>query len=402
MNIRIFSSAPCGQIAAPPSKSDVHRLLLCAGLAKGKSVIENVQLSDDIKATLNCLEAMGVKWQKAGNTVIVEGTDVCSISEKKELFCNECGTTIRFFIPLCLLSNNEFTIFGSERLLKRPLTVYEDICKEQNICFENDGEKIKLKGKLSPGEYKIKGNISSQFISGLLFALPLLNGDSVIKIIPPFESKPYVKMTLSALSRSGIEINQKDEFAFEIKGNQTYKPINCKAEGDWSNAAFLYALKAMGNDLQINGLNDDSLQGDKICVSHFEKLKNGYAEIDLSDSPDLAPILFAFAGMNKGAKFTGVSRLRIKESNRISKTAEELSKFGIKLDEYDDYVIVEGGTLHPPKESLNGQNDHRIVMTEAVLLTKFGGVIEGAEAVKKSYPDFFDDLQKIGVNALFN
>ncbi len=402
MNIRIFPSAPCGQITAPPSKSDAHRLLLCAGLAKGKSIIENVQLSEDIKATLNCLEVMGAKWQKTGNTETIEGTNVCSISGKKELFCNECGTTIRFFIPLCLLSDNEFTIFGSERLLKRPLTVYEDICKEKNIYFENDGEKIRLKGKLSSGEYKIKGNISSQFISGLLFALPLLKGDSIIKIIPPFESKPYVNMTLSVLSRSGIEISQKDELTFEIKGNQSYNTINCRAEGDWSNAAFLYALKEMGNNLQIDGLSDNSLQGDKICISYFEMLKNGYAEINLSDCPDLAPILFAFAGINKGAKFTGIARLRIKESNRISKTAEELSKFGIKLKEYDDFVTVDGGEFHSPSEMLNGHNDHRIVMTEAVLLTKVGGVIDGAEAVKKSYPDFFEDLQKLGVKLQYD
>lgn len=397
MNIKISPCKPQGKIIAPPSKSDAHRLLVCAGLANGESRIDNIALSNDIKATLGCLEAMGAQWSQTDTGIIIRGTDPTKAASGREIFCNECGTTIRFFIPLCLLSDTPCKVTGSERLLARPLTVYEEICNSQGIEFSNNGKAISLKGRLSAGEYVVKGNISSQFISGLLFALPLLEGDSTIKIIAPFESRPYVDMTLSVLKLAGIVINKADDLTFEIPGNQTYRPFNRTVEGDWSNAAFPYALKAMGNNIEIEGLKADSLQGDKCCVKHFDELKAGTPTIDLSDCPDLAPILFAFAGMHNGATFTGTARLKIKESDRIGEMAEELIKFGIRLTEGDNTVTVEGGNFHAPSDILYGHNDHRIVMTMAVLLTATGGTISGTEAVNKSYPDFFTELHKTGV-----
>lgn len=400
MTVTISPCNPQGKINVPPSKSDAHRLLVCAGLSEGESKIENIALSNDIKATLGCLENMGAQWRECEGGIIINGTDPRK-ADVKSIFCNECGTTIRFFIPLCLLNESETTVTGSEKLLTRPLTVYEEICKEQGIYFNNDGKKITLKGKLNAGEYVVKGNISSQFVSGLLFALPLLDGDSTIKILPPFESRPYVDMTLSVLKLAGIQVEHKNELEFYIKGNQSYKPFNRRVEGDWSNGAFPEALSAMGYDVETVGLRDDSLQGDKICREHFKALKAGTPTIDLSDCPDLAPILFAFAGMNNGAHFTGTARLKIKESDRVGEMSEELIKFGIELTDNENSVDVKGGVFNTPTEILKGHNDHRIVMTMAVMLTKTGGTIEGAEAVNKSYPDFFKDLESIGVKLTY-
>lgn len=400
MTVTISPCNPQGKINVPPSKSDAHRLLVCAGLSEGESKIENIALSNDIKATLGCLENMGAQWRECEGGIIINGTDPRK-ADVKGIFCNECGTTIRFFIPLCLLNESETTVTGSEKLLTRPLTVYEEICKEQGIYFNNDGKKITLKGKLNAGEYVVKGNISSQFISGLLFALPLLDGDSTIKILPPFESRPYVDMTLSVLKLAGIQVEHKNELEFYIKGNQSYKPFNRRVEGDWSNGAFPEALSAMGYGVETTGLRDDSLQGDKICREHFKALKAGTPTIDLSDCPDLAPILFAFAGMHNGAHFTGTARLKIKESDRVGEMSEELIKFGIELTDNENSVDVKGEVFNPPTEILKGHNDHRIVMTMAVMLVETGGTIEGAEAVNKSYPDFFRDLESIGVKLTY-
>jgi len=401
MKAVINPSKPRGVITAPPSKSDSHRLLIAAGLAKGRSVIKNIDISADIEASLRCLKALGADVSFKNNTAYVTGADI-RFAESAALDCGECGTSLRFFLPLCLVSGSEMRLTGSERLLSRPMTVYEDICRERNLAYENSGSGIKVRGPLAPGKFAVRGDISSQFVSGLLYALPLIGGKSTVEIIPPFESRPYVDMTLAVLKKAGIEIMQTDAFTFEIDGPHEYKPLCETAEGDWSNAAFIYALKYLGFDVDVSGVDPGSLQGDRVCVDLFEKLSLGYTEADLSDCPDLAPVLFTFAGMNKGARFTGTRRLEIKESDRVAAMACELKKAGIEIEQGENEVIIHPEGFHAPSEALCGHNDHRIVMSLAVMCAVTGGEIDGAQAVAKSWPAFFEVLKSAGVEIQYD
>ncbi|MBR6657933.1 MAG: 3-phosphoshikimate 1-carboxyvinyltransferase [Oscillospiraceae bacterium] len=385
-----------GIMEAPPSKSMAHRLLICGGLSEGKSVIKGISSSEDMKATLDCLSAIGAKYEIDGDTVTITGADIRNIPKDAVLRCRESGSTLRFFIPICLLDGKTFTLTGSEKLLSRPLSVYEDIFKKQGITFEAEPDKIKIGGKLNSGNYKIKGNISSQFITGLLFVLPLMEKDSVIQLIPPVESLSYINLTIEALSVFGIRIEWQDEKTLFVKGGQSYKAANAKVEGDYSNAAFFAALNELGSEIEMTGLNPKSLQGDKVYEKNFALLGKGTPTINISDCPDLGPILFAVAAVKGGGVFTGTRRLKIKESDRASAMAEELSKFGVAVTVHEDSVVVYPHDFHAPTEILCGHNDHRIVMSCAVLLTLTGGKIEGAEASRKSLPDFFERLEKLG------
>lgn len=397
MRLSIEKSSPTGIIKAPASKSASHRLLICAGLSEGRSVISNMAYSEDIKATLRCLDAIGCKTEIKDDTVTVDGiSDYSSIGEKI-LDCGESGSTLRFFIPICLLGVGKVKLTGSKKLLSRPLNVYEKICKEQNIKMSVSENKITLDGKISADTFEVQGNVSSQFISGLLFALPLLKRKSIIKIIPPFESRPYVDMTLDAMKKFGVKAEFSDSLTLTVEGGQQYVPQNMAVEGDWSNAAFFYAFKESGADIEITGTDINSLQGDKICVEYLKKMKDGFCTVDLADCPDLAPILFAFAAKNKGAKFLNTDRLRMKESDRISCMENELKKMGASLVEENNSVTVPECELHRPDEIISGNNDHRIVMSMAYLLSFTGGEIDGYEAVRKSFPDFFGVLEKAGV-----
>ena len=381
---------------APPSKSMAHRLLICGGLSEGKSVIKGISSSEDMKATLDCLSAIGAKYEIDGDTVTITGADIRNIPENAVLRCRERGSTLRCFIPICLLDGKTFTFTGSEKLLSRPLSVYKEIFEKQGIYFETTAEKITLGGKLKSGVFEIPGNISSQFITGLLFVLPLLEEESKIKLIPPVESRSYINLTLEALSVFGIEVEWQDENTLFIKGGQSFKAAEAKVEGDYSNAAFFEALNVLGSEIKMTGLEPKSLQGDKIYEKYFPLLEKGEKNIDISDCPDLGPILFAVAAAKNGGTFTGTKRLKIKESDRASAMAEELSKFGTKVTVNEDSVIIDASEFHAPAETLSGHNDHRIVMSCAVLATLTGGKIEGAEAARKSLPDFFERLKKLG------
>ena len=385
-----------GIMEAPPSKSMAHRLLICAGLSEGKSVIEGVSSSEDMKATLDCLAAIGAKYEIEGEKVTLTGADIRNIPENAVLRCRESGSTLRFFIPICLLDGKTFTFTGSEKLLSRPLSVYKEIFEKQGIYFEASADKISLGGKLKSGVFEIPGNISSQFITGLLFVLPLLEEESKIKLIPPVESRSYINLTLEALSVFGIKVEWQDENTLFINGGQNYKATEAKVEGDYSNAAFFEALNLLGSEIEITGLEPKSLQGDKIYEKYFPLLEKGEKNIDISDCPDLGPILFAVAAAKNGGTFTGTKRLKIKESDRASAMAEELSKFGTRVTVNEDSVIIDASEFHAPSETLSGHNDHRIVMSCAVLSTLTGGKIEGAEASRKSLPDFFERLKKLG------
>lgn len=400
MNVHIFPGKLQGNIVAPPSKSMAHRMLICAGLCAGQSCrIDGISGSDDVSATLHCLQAMGASYRKEGESVYITGSDIKSLSHNIVLDCHESGSTLRFLIPLCLLNGarSTVTLTGSAKLLSRPLGVYETICKNQNITYLPRETDLSVCGQLSSGEYRIPGNISSQFISGLLFALPLCDGDSVIDIMPPIESRSYLDLTIEALSLFGVTVNWKDERTLIIKGGQRYHaPESTSVEGDYSNAAFFAALSVLGNDVTVSGLSENSHQGDKAYIRYFEMLNKGTPTIHIGDCPDLGPILMAVACAKNGAVFTGTKRLKIKESDRGNAMATELSKFGVSVKVHEDSIVVYPLQFHAPTEPLCGHNDHRIVMSLATLLTRTGGDILGAEAVKKSLPEYFIMLQSLG------
>lgn len=415
MRVKIGKGTARGIVQAPPSKSMAHRLLICAGLADGTSVIHGIATSEDVLATIDCLQALGIRCELEKDTAVVYGrklNELCrdtAADEKTEerqkqenlvrtLRCRESGSTLRFFIPICLAAGGKTAFCGSGRLMERPQSVYRKICEEQQILFRQDETGILTEGKLKAGNFSLAGDISSQFISGLLFALPQLETDSTIQIQPPVESRSYIEMTLSALAAFGIEAGWKDENVLYVKGGQKFMPQELAVEGDYSNAAFFEALNVIGGQVSIGNLNENSLQGDRVYRRLFEDLKQKKkTEINISDCPDLGPILFAVAAAVGGGTFSGCKRLKIKESNRGEVMASELKKFGVKVHVGEDEVDVEGTCIHPPETILDGHNDHRIVMSCAVLLTLTGGEIQGAEAVTKSFPDFFEKLTSLGI-----
>ena len=398
MKVTFTPSRLCGTVEAPPSKSMAHRMLICAGLADGVSTVRGISESEDVSATLRSLEALGVSYEKNGTTVTVHGTDVRKSLPKTELFCNESGSTLRFFLPLCLLSGNAATLSGTEKLLSRPLSVYEAICKEQGILYSQGKRSVTVKGKLASGEYKIPGNISSQFITGLLFALPLCDGDSILHILPPIESRSYLELTLEALRAFGVTVVWQDERSLFIKGNQHYHATDVAVEGDYSNAAFFSALPLFGHSVDVTGLSETSRQGDKAYIKFFEMLAKGTPTVHIGDCPDLGPVLMAVAAAKNGAVFTGTKRLRIKESDRGAAMADELAKFGVSVMVHEDSIVVYPIGFHAPKEPLCGHNDHRIVMALSTLLSSLGGEIVGAEAVRKSLPEYFDLMKSLGAD----
>lgn len=347
-------------------------------------------------ATLDLLYGLGASFQKEGNRVQICGIDPHTAKQRTELSCRECGSTLRFFIPICLLSSEKMTLCGSERLFARSLGVYEALCRERGFYWKQEKASVTVQGPLRGGEFTVAGNVSSQFISGLLFALPLCKEDSVIRILPPLESRPYIDMTIEALAQFGVVAAWKDELTLSVKGNQTYCACDLAVEGDYSNAAFFEALRALGHEITVENLNPASLQGDKIYLQYFSELERGTPTLSIRHCPDLGPILIALAAAKNGALLTDTERLRIKESDRGAAMAEELSKFGVQVEVRENEIFIPKATLVPPKEELCGHNDHRIVMALAVLLTKTGGVINGAQAVKKSLPEFFTMLQSLG------
>lgn len=394
MTVTIKKSKASGTISAPPSKSMAHRALICGALS-GRSEISNVEYSNDILATLDCLESLGAVIEKNDNIVNIGDFNPL---EKKDatLDCRESGSTLRFMIPLCMMSGSKITLIGSKRLFERNLTIYEDIAKQNNIVFEKGEGSLTVCGKLCSGYYKVAGNISSQFISGLLFALPLLSDDSTVEITGEYESEPYVDLTLKSLSDFGVII-EKCNRIYKIKGNQTYKSQKMTVEGDYSNAAFLDGFNLLGGNVTVTGLDSNSLQGDKVYKQMYKGLQNGEKQFDLSNCPDLAPVMFAVSAYLGGAHFTGTRRLKIKESDRAQVMQQELKKFGVRVDVGENDVTVYGGELKAPCETLCGHNDHRIVMALSLLCTITGGSINEAESVAKSYPDFFDKIKSLGI-----
>lgn len=398
MKVKILPSKTSGEVSAPPSKSFAHRYLIGSVLSRGKCVIKNIADSDDISATLSCIEQLGGSVTKDGNIVTVIPTNEKQI-ENAVFDCKESGSTLRFFIPVVLATGaKNCTFSGSERLLARGIKEYEKLFENSDVIIKSDKKSIEVNGKLTAGNYEISGEVSSQYTTGMLFALSVLDGKSTLKITGNAESRAYVDMTIKVLKDFGADIAEPEKNFFEINGKGRLSPGEFTVEGDWSNAAFLIALSRLVGTISVSGLNENSVQGDRFSSVAFDALDGENAEIDLKDCPDLAPILFAYAAYKNGGKFTNTRRLRVKESDRANVMAEELKKFGANVKVYENSVEIEKTQLKPPIVPLCGHNDHRIVMALSVLAAVFGAEIDGAEAVNKSYPDFFRVIKKAGVN----
>lgn len=388
---------PCklkGNIAAPPSKSMAHRYLIGGALSKEICHISGVDYSEDILASIDCLKALGAEITVNNDTVTINPENFMK-RENVVLNCRESGSTLRFFIPLCLCLGKEVTLTGSTRLFERPLDVYEELCREKNFLFKKDTNSLRICGNLKSGQYKIRGDISSQFITGLIFALVYLGENSTVEIMPPFESRSYINLTISALNAFGGDVEFVDEYNITIKKSKMHS-FSGKVEGDYSNAAFLDAFNYLSSEIDIQNLKTDSLQGDKVYKEYFEKISKGVPTLDISDCPDLAPVLIALASLKNGVLLTGTDRLKVKESDRGAAMHEELQKLGGGLVFGDNSITVPKQNLENKGIILDGHNDHRIVMAMSVMLSRLGGKINGCEAVKKSYPGFFEDIIKLG------
>lgn len=404
MDIQITPKMLHGVVTVPPSKSVAHRMIIAAALADGVSTISNLYPSVDILATIDCMRRLGAKIDFTDDTAVIEG--IKNIPDKAVLDCHESGSTLRFLIPVaCALGvNTEF--LGSAKLPQRPITPFTDEFPKHGITFDFGKAEIgctlpcSVSGKLSAGRFEIDGGLSSQFITGLMFALPLLNSDSEIVLTSHLNSKPYVDITLGVLRDFGCGISE-TERGYSIKGGQRLKPFSGKVEGDYSQAAFFRVANSLGSNLGIFGLNENSLQGDRkimeICDS-FDKSSGEPFEIDGSDIPDLVPILTILACFGKGTShITNVARLRFKECDRLNVTAECLNAIGGKVTAHDDSLEIEGvSELHGGE--IDGHNDHRIPMSMAVAATRCTSplVIRGAECVRKSFPNYFDVYKQLG------
>ena len=393
----IANFQPCrlaGKIDAPTSKSMAHRYLIGAALSGEKCTLSGVDYSQDILASMDCLAALGAKLTAEGDRVSLDPAGFMA-PEAPVLECRESGSTLRFFIPLALCLGRPVILRGSTRLLERPLGVYEDLCRENGFAFEKTAESVTVCGKLKSGTYEIPGGISSQFITGLIFALVYLGEDAVIRIKPPFESRSYIDLTLAALGSFGANVRFADPYTIEIQKSRLHGWCG-RIEGDYSNAAFLDAFNHIGSRVLVENLDPNSLQGDRVYGGYFSQIAQGVPTLDISDCPDLGPVLFALAAMKNGAVFTGTERLKAKESDRGLAMQQELRKLGGNLVIGDNQITVPKQELRYLGTPLSGHNDHRIVMAMSVILSQIGGTIEGVEAVRKSYPGFFQDIQKLG------
>ena len=401
MNITITPGKLSGCVTPPASKSQGHRLLLAAALAEGESVIAGLSMSKDIEATISCVRVLGAQVAQQGDSLHVAGCGGRFDSRHGLFFdCGESGSTLRFMIPISLAVAGGGSFTGQGRLMERPLKPYFDIFQEKDICYAQADGKAGLEGKLTPGEYRLPGDVSSQFVTGLLFALPLLDGESRIVITTPLESRAYVDMTLDALAQFGVTAHWEGEQTLLVPGNQRYQSTRVNVERDWSQAAFWYAVRALGSDVAVGGLNNASVQGDRVIAQQFAQLAvPGDVTLDVSQCPDLVPALAAMAAVRQGrTDIINAARLRIKESDRLAAVTGVLCKMGADVAEQPEGLCIVG------KESLAGGvgvdscNDHRIAMMAAVAATRCERpvTVMGAQCVTKSYPDFWEDYEKLG------
>lgn len=400
-SIKIKPSVLKGTVEIPPSKSLSHRAIICASLCnKGQSILKNIILSEDIEATVEGMKKLGAKITLLNKNAYIKTSE---ISTTPLINCRESGTTLRFLIPLSLVLTHSCRFFGSKKLFKRPLDVYYKIFDKQHIYYKtNDSYPLAIKGRLLPGAYKIPGNKSSQFISGLLLSLPLLENDSKITVTGNFESKSYVDMTADVMEKFGVHTEKSGEKTFFIKGKQIYKSTIYTIEGDYSQAAFFLVANELGNKIECLGLNNVSLQPDKKIINIIKKYKykNKVVTIDASQIPDLVPIIAVLASLKekRTTVIKNAGRLRLKESDRLKAISTELNKLGAQIRETEDCLIIKGRKSFNGSTKVNSWNDHRIAMSLAIAATKCKNeiILENHLAVNKSYPHFWEDYKSLG------
>lgn len=421
-DLKIIPSKLKGSVKIPPSKSMAHRAIICAALSDGICRIDNIDYSDDIIATINAMNSLGATIEKHDDYIEVVGIykNINKIKRNRIIDCNESGSTLRFLVPISLLFKGSNKFIGKGNLGKRPLTTYYNIFNDQGIkySYEENNLNLVVDGELKPGVFEVEGNISSQFITGLLFALPLLNGDSKIIITKEMESKGYIDLTLKAISDFGIEIINNNYSEFIIKGNQKYNARNYRVEGDYSQAAFFLCADGLGNNVLCRDLDLNSLQGDKEIIDILERMNvvfnaneiglsgevNGElisTVIDGSQCPDIIPVLSAVSALSKGTtEIINAGRLRIKECDRLSAITSELKKLGAQIIEKEDGLVITGVEKLQGGVEVWSHKDHRIAMTLAIASTmcKKPIIIKDYECVAKSYPSFFEDFKALGGN----
>ena len=401
-----------GEVTPPPSKSILHRYIIASSLAKGISKIENISYSDDIIATIEAMKKLGAKIEKNNNYLLIDGSktfDKEYLNNNSEIDCNESGSTLRFLFPLSIVKKNKISFKGKGKLFKRPLNPYFENFDKYKIKYSyiNENE-ILLDGELKSGEYEIDGNISSQFITGLLFSLPLLNENSKIIIRGKLESSSYIDITVDCLNKFGIKIINNSYQEFIIEGNQNYKSGDYEVEADYSQVAFFLVANSIGSNIKINGLNTNSLQGDKKIIDFISQIDNWNKEekliLDGSETPDIIPILSLKACTSKKEiEIVNIARLRIKESDRLKATVKELSKLGFDLLEKEDSILINSRKDFYKINNnslvyLSSHSDHRIAMTIAIALTCYNGeiILDNLDCVKKSYPNFWEVFLSLG------
>ena len=396
MHVTVYPCSLHGSVSAPPSKSHVHRLLIAAALCENETGIFCPGENEDIAATVRCLQALHAEIIREGDLYVVcRKSPLFQLSAGDALNCGESGSTLRFLLPLCACGSGETHLTGAGRLPSRPNGPLLEVLRIHRTKIEGDFLPLTVYGGLQSGDFSLPGNISSQYFTGLLFALPLLSGDSTLVYTSPLESMPYVDLTLSVLRQFGVCIEEIKN-GWKIPGNQRYtSPGNEEAEGDWSAAAFWLGANKLKNAVTVEGLNRDSCQGDKAIEGLLNQIGG---EIDVTDTPDLMPILSAVAAAvpGKTTRITGAARLRLKESDRISAMAKTIQALGGKAEELPDGLVIHGTNL--AGGTVDGQNDHRVVMSAAIAATACEDpvTILGAEAVNKSYPHFWGDFEALG------
>ena len=399
-----------GELSPPPSKSVLHRYIIVSSLAKGISKIENISFSEDIIATIEAMKKLGAKIEQKENYLLIDGSDTFkNLNENIEIDCNESGSTLRFLFPLSIVKENKVLFKGRGKLFKRPMTPYFENFEKYKIKHSYiDENKILLEGKLKAGIYEIDGNISSQFITGLLFSLPLLDGESKIIINGKLESSNYIDISLDCLSKFGIKIINNLYQEFIIEGNQSYRAGNYRTEADYSQAAFFLVANAIGSKIKINDLSKNSLQGDKKIIDFISEIDKWSSKdtliLDGSETPDIIPILSLKAAVSgKKIEIVNIERLRIKESDRLKATVEELSKLNFDLIEKKDSILInsrENFEVNKNEKivSLSAHSDHRIAMMIAIAATCYDGeiLLDNLDCVKKSYPNFWEVFLSLG------
>ncbi len=404
MNLQIKPHKLKGTVSIPSSKSITHRAIICAALAGGISNLSGIDYSKDIDATLQIMEAFGAHIKKGDSNVVLSG--IVSASHTSIADCCESGSTLRFLIPVAAALGIRTEFRGQGRLPQRPITPFIRELSQKGVTFHYDNTMpFLMEGKLQSGTFRLEGDISSQFITGLLFALPLLDGDSEIIMTSPLQSKPYVDLTIDCMQKFGVSVEETPEGNYKVRGNQTYQAANMQMEGDFSQAAFFYVANYLGNNVELNNIPEKSVQGDRKILEIISEMcynkengKNAAFHVDATDIPDLVPILAVLGTFGDGISvITGARRLRIKESDRLTAVSQLLNNLGGCV-----YVHEDGLEIHPVPTLHGGTvdsfGDHRIAMCAAIAATRCTEAVTilGAECVEKSYPAFFDDYQSLG------